>query len=263
MIKLIASDMDGTLLDEHGQVPPETYDLIRELRAHGVRFAASSGRRYDRLRQFFAPVADEMDYVASNGAQVYIGGREFDREVFSHLGLKRLVQTVCLFPNMHIALFDETKSYLLDDEALFVREVDKDLPNVERILELPDPSVGIIKASIFCEDGNVMDNAYVLERELGGQYRFMPSGSVWIDVAQPGVSKASGIQQVMEFYGARPEEVMAFGDSMNDYEIIRYVGEGCAMENARPALKAVAKRVIGPNREQAVQAELRAVLEGR
>ena len=68
MIKLIASDMDGTLLNEHGEVPPETFDLIRALRVHGVHFAASSGRRYDRLCQFFEPVRNEMDFVASNGA---------------------------------------------------------------------------------------------------------------------------------------------------------------------------------------------------
>ena len=54
-IKLIASDMDGTLLDESGMVPAETYDLILELKEHGVHFAASSGRRYDRLCEFFAP----------------------------------------------------------------------------------------------------------------------------------------------------------------------------------------------------------------
>ena len=70
MIKLIASDMDGTLLDESSQVPEETYELIRALRDRGVHFAASSGRRFDKLCQFFAPVREEMDFVASNGAQV-------------------------------------------------------------------------------------------------------------------------------------------------------------------------------------------------
>ena len=53
LFKLIASDMDGTLLDENGQVPPETYELILTLCEHGVHFAASSGRRYDSLCEFF------------------------------------------------------------------------------------------------------------------------------------------------------------------------------------------------------------------
>ncbi|MCI7631200.1 MAG: HAD hydrolase family protein, partial [Collinsella sp.] len=99
MFKLIASDMDGTLLDENGQVPPETYELILALREHGVHFAASSGRRYDRLCEFFAPVRDKMDFVAANGAQVYADGKMVDREVYSHLAIRKLAQAVATFPN--------------------------------------------------------------------------------------------------------------------------------------------------------------------
>lgn len=166
-----------------------------------------------------------------------------------------------MFPNMHLALFDRTKSYLLDDEDIFVREVDKDLPNAERIYELPSPKVNIIKATIFCDDGNVMDNAYVLQRELGDLFTFAPSGNSYIDAMQPGVSKASGIALLMDHYGIERDEVMAFGDAMNDYEIIRFVGTGCAMANGRPALQAVADRVVGCNVDHAVQTEMRRVLE--
>lgn len=262
MIKLIASDMDGTLLNELGEVPEETFDLIVALRERGVHFAASSGRRYDRLCQFFAPVREQMDFVASNGAQVYADGEQIGREVYSHLSIMRLAKTVQMFPNMHLALFDRTKSFLLDDEDKFVREVDKDLPNVERIYELPRPEVNIIKATIFCDDGNVMDNAYVLQRELGDLFTFAPSGSSYIDPMQPGISKATGIQQLMEHYGVAREEVMAFGDSMNDYEILRMAGTSVAMGNARSAIKQIATKVIGTNVDHSVQRELHALLEG-
>ena len=107
MFKLIASDMDGTLLDENGQVPPETYELILALHERGVHFAASSGRRYDRLCEFFAPVRDKMDFVAANGAQVYADGKMVDREVYSHLAIRKLAQAVRTFPNLHLALLTE------------------------------------------------------------------------------------------------------------------------------------------------------------
>lgn len=261
LIRLIASDMDGTLLDEHSEVPPETYDLILALREKGVHFAASSGRRFDRLCQFFAPVRDKMDFVAANGAQVYVDGELVDREVFSHLGIRRLAKTVGKFESPHMALFDDEKSFLLDDEDKFVREIDKDLPNAERIWYLPGPDVSILKISIYCEDGHVMDYAYALSRELGDEFLFAPSGTHWIDALQRGVNKATGIEQVMAHHGITRDEVMAFGDSMNDYEIIRFVGIGCAMANGRPALKAVANRVIGYNYDQAVQGEMRKLLE--
>lgn len=261
LIRLIASDMDGTLLDEHSEVPPETYDLILALREKGVHFAASSGRRFDRLCQFFAPVRDKMDFVAANGAQVYVDGELVDREVFSHLGIRRLAKTVGKFESLHMALFDDEKSFLLDDEDKFVREIDKDLPNAERIWYLPGPDVSILKISIYCEDGHVMDYAYALSRELGDEFLFAPSGTHWIDALQRGVNKATGIEQVMAHHGITRDEVMAFGDSMNDYEIIRFVGTGCAMANGRPALKAVANCVIGYNYDQAVQGEMRKLLE--
>ncbi len=260
MIKLIACDMDGTLLDENGNLPEGTYDLILELAHAGIRFTAASGRRYDTLRSMFSPVADSMDFVASNGAQVYARGTLVDREVFSHAAAKRLKCVVDMFDTLHLALFDETLSFLLDDEERFEREIDKNLPNPCRVYDVPSPDTSIVKASIYCDEA-LMDMAYVLERELGDDFVFAPSGSRWIDVMQRGVSKATGIAQVMQAYGIPADEVMAFGDSMNDYEIMRMVGTSCAMGNGRSAIKQIATRVIGPNTEQSVQRELRALLD--
>ena len=260
MIKLIACDMDGTLLDENENLPEGTYDLILELAHAGIRFTAASGRRSDTLRSMFSPVADSMDFVASNGAQVYARGTLVDREVFSHAAAKRLKCVVDMFDTLHLALFDETLSFLLDDEERFEREIDKNLPNPCRVYAVPSPDTSIVKASIYCDEA-LMDMAYVLERELGDDFVFAPSGSRWIDVMQRGVSKATGIAQVMQAYGIPADEVMAFGDSMNDYEIMRMVGTSCAMGNGRSAIKQIATHVIGPNTEQSVQRELRALLD--
>ena len=131
MLKLIASDMDGTMLDANECVPDGTYELILRLREEGVRFAATSGRRFDTLCELFEPIVDCMDFVASNGAQVIVEGELVDLEVFSHAAVKRLARVVDLFDTMHLALFDETRSYLLDDEARFEREVDKNLSGGE------------------------------------------------------------------------------------------------------------------------------------
>lgn len=259
MIKLIASDMDGTLLDGEGNVPPETFDLIRRLNAAGIGFVASSGRRFDTLQDMFAPVANQMDFVASNGAQVMVAGKLIDREVFSHAALRRLKSVVDLFDSLHLAIFDRKITYLLDDEARFERELDKNLPNPVRALELPDPNTSIIKASIYCDEA-IMDMAYILERELGNDFVFAPSGRKWIDIMQRGVSKATGIRQVMEAHNVQPSEIMAFGDAMNDYEILRMVGTSVAMGNARSAIKEIATKVIGTNTEHAVQREIAALL---
>ena len=260
MIKLIASDMDGTLLDENGVVPEETYDLIIRLKRAGIRFAVASGRRLDTLCDFFDPIVNEVDYVASNGAQVFVNQKLIDCETFSHAALLRLCSVVDSHRNLHLAVFDRKMTYLMDNENHFMPELDKNLPNPVRAYELPAPDTGIVKASIYCDDA-LMDMAYILERELGGDFVFAPSGEKWIDVMQRGVSKATGIRQVMSAYGVAPSEVMAFGDAMNDYEILRLVGTSVAMANGRSAIKQIASKVIGTNAEHSVQRELEAVLK--
>ncbi len=259
MIKLIASDMDGTLLDETQSVPEGTFDLVLRLRDAGISFVASSGRRYDTLHEMFEPIADCMDFVASNGAQVVVGGKFVDVEVFSHAAVRRLARAVDLFDTLHLALFDSTNSYLLDDEERFEREMDKNLPNPVRALEVPSPEVNILKASVYCDE-DVMDMAYALTRELGEDFVFAPSGRKWIDVMQRGVNKATGIEQVMSAHGVQASELMAFGDSMNDYEILRMAGTSCAMGNGRSAIKQISTKVIGTNAENSVQRELHALL---
>ena len=259
MIKFIASDMDGTFLDENECVPDGAFDLILRLREAGVRFAATSGRRFDTLCELFEPIVDCMDFVASNGAQVVVEGELVDLEVFSHAAVKRLAGVVDMFDTMHLALFDETRSYLMDDEERFEREVDKNLPNPVRVLDVPSPRTSILKASVYCDDA-VMDMAYILTRELDDDFVFAPSGRKWIDVMQRGVSKATGVGQVLDAHGIRPEEMMAFGDSMNDYEILRMAGTSVAMGNARSAIKQIAAKTIGTNVEHGVQNELRKVL---
>lgn len=259
MIKLIASDMDGTLLDEKSQLLPETFQLIERLREHGIRFVAASGRRLDTLQEYFKPVEGKVDFVASNGAQVVMDGLLIDNEIFSRTALHRLKEVVDLFDNLHLAVFDRKTSYLLEDRSLYTPEFDKDMP--EPVVEgIPGAEVNIIKASVNCK-GPIMDMAYVLTREMGDDFVFAPSGTQWIDVMQRGVNKATGIEQILSLQEIDYSEVMAFGDSMNDYELLRRVGLGCAMENGRPALKSIATRVIGTNAEHAVQKELKALLD--
>ena len=81
-----------------------------------------------------------------------------------------------MFDTLHLALFDETLSFLLDDEERFEREIDKNLPNPCRVYDVPSPDTSIVKASIYCDEA-LMDMAYVLERELGDDFVFAPSGS--------------------------------------------------------------------------------------
>ena len=106
-----------------------------------------------------------------------------------------------------------------------------------------------------------MDMAMILEREMGDRLSFMPSGETWIDVVPRGVNKATGLEQIRRYYGISRDQIAVFGDSMNDYAMLRYAGNAYVMDNARYALKTIASKVIAPNTEQGVQKEMRRILE--
>lgn len=73
MIRLIATDLDGTLLQKDGTLPEGTFEVVDELKRLGIRFAASSGRQYGNLRRLFGPVAADMAFVCENGRTVHDG----------------------------------------------------------------------------------------------------------------------------------------------------------------------------------------------
>ena len=73
-IRLIAADMDGTLLDSRSRLPAGIFPMIRELTGRGIRFVIASGRQYYNLESLFRPVADRLTFVAENGAAVFEKG---------------------------------------------------------------------------------------------------------------------------------------------------------------------------------------------
>lgn len=261
-IKMIACDMDGTLLDEHAHVPEETFDLIERLHEKGIMFVANSGRRVSTLRWMFEPVVDKIDLIGSLGSEVWAEGKLIGREVFSYSAIIRLHRVCQEIPCLHLALYTEEECFLLDDQSAFVRELDKDLPDAQRRFDPPGPEINLIKASVCVESSDqLMDMAYVLERELGDAFMFMPSGERWIDVTPKNVNKATALAQLCGYYGLTRYNVAAFGDSLNDYTMLRFAGSPYIMGNARFAVRQLPGTLIGTNREHAVQQEMAKLLE--
>ena len=268
MIRLIASDMDGTLLDGNSKVPHETFGLIHDLWSEGVRFCVSSGRPYSFLRMVFAPVADEMDFVCNNGAVVWVQGTRIAREVFSYGALMKLKALVDRFDILHLNASDSHGGYLMDTGEKRDRFLnDNPWARQHMSLEQPGPETNFIyggvhmdRAALERDDVSIMDFAYILNMELGDFFTFAPTDARGIDVFPAHVSKATGIRHVMEYYDVWRSEVMAYGDAMNDYEIMRMVGHLIAMGNALYGLKQVCERVIETNLEHGVQKDLARLL---
>jgi Cof subfamily protein (haloacid dehalogenase superfamily) len=255
--------MDGTLFDAPGHVPIETYGLVRELKEHGIHFAASSGRRLEELTEPFGPVFDEMDFVCSNGAEVYVGGKLIDREIFSHDALLRLGEVVNQFDNLHLLAHASSVTYCFDPPQKYEHLPRRRTPTRDLMLdETPGPEVHIYNGVIMCEDRDLIpDIVYALGVELGDVWTFAWTGGRGIDYMPKNVSKSNGIRKLIRHYLLTPDEVMVYGDSMNDYDILRYVGHPVVMGNGLYGVKQIAERVIETNKEHGVQKDIRRLLD--
>lgn len=262
MIRLIASDMDGTLLDEHVHVPPETFELIDELASVGVRFCVSSGRAYTTLIEMFAPVVDKIDFICSNGAEIHVQGTCIVKERFSTSAMLEIAQLVNMFDAHHFVSDGERYLAYDDSQEKFERLQSATNEDVSAFVrDLPRPGEHIQTAWVISERfTDINDLAYILNLEVGDRFTFNCT-SVGMDLSVKGINKGAALRRVMRHYGIEADEVMAYGDSMNDYEMLREVGHPVVMANAFYVPKQLAQRIIESNVEHGVQRDMRRVIE--
>lgn len=240
MIRLIASDIDGTLLP-YGEttIPPALFDEVFRLQKKGILFCPASGRQYTSLRSLFAPVADTVPFLCENGAVVFgpgspgpiLGKTAMDRE--QALALCREIYAL---PELEVLICGADTSYLCpkgDAIATLVRDF---VGNNTVLLSAPeDVPEDITKVSAFCPQKNPEAVLAELGPRWGRVFRAAVAGEVWLDFTL--ADKGVGLTQLCAALGIGLDEVMAFGDNFNDVAMLELAGRPYLMENAAPALK--------------------------
>lgn len=256
MIKLIATDMDGTLLTTDKRMPKDILPVVRALKEKGIAFAVASGRQYAALRRDLHELVDDVIFIAENGALIMENDRQLHIEALpAHLvpdilaavkGLSGVYAVVCCADG---ALVDASA------DPDFVREMAMYYNNAQVVPDLAAFCSGMknICKIAFCDKGRAAAHVLpVLERELGGGLSVILSGEDWVDIMKPGVHKGSAMAMLQTQRGLAKEDCMAFGDYLNDYELLMSVGESYAMKNALPELKQIAKHIAPGNDEDGV-----------
>lgn len=265
MIRLIASDMDRTLLDENARIPEETYGLIRELRKVGVHFCVCSGRPTNFLLDLWQEALGEIDIVCSNGSQVFVDGELVSHTPYPRADVERLARVLERYDDLHADMYAaDGRDYGLDvpGSAKAQRFLDNFAWIPGTVVGMPAEDVDITAGAIVSEDtaSDMRAPAASLAEELGDAFQFLPLGTNVMDVVPRGISKATGLQQVMDIHGVTRDEVAGYGDSMNDIDFLRHVGHPVAVSNAFPEVKAIAERIIESNVEHGVQRDMARIL---
>lgn len=236
MVKLIACDIDGTLLSGYGsEVAPAVFEQIRRLTGLGVYFCPTSGRQLTSQRRVFAPVAGDLTYVCENGAVIFAP----DGSVLSKTEMERgaaleLCRDILDIPGCEIQISGEDRSYLCPRSGEIVRLMRDTVGNNVTILsspeEVPEP---IVKIAAYYTAGSDKIEP-LLAPKWSGRFRTAISGAEWLDFNS--TDKGGGLRRVCAILGVPLSETIAFGDSFNDASMLSAAGTGYIKETAAPEL---------------------------
>lgn len=229
-IKLIASDMDGTLLmNGNRQVTEEQLDVIEEVLDQGMFFVPASGRQYTNLRNNFEPVKDRLIYICENGGLVkYKGETLYKASIDRQLGLD-IMQDIYDRENCEVLLSGEETSYLLPKSDEYVDYMINSVKNnVTIIKDFNDVNEEFIKISVYCKEGIDLHSAYFHDR-WSKLTQDTVSGKCWQDFVPSGVHKGKALKLIQDEFGISPDETMCFGDNYNDLEMFKVSRHSFAM----------------------------------
>lgn len=271
MIKLIASDMDGTLLNNNHDIDKETVEAIRKAEEAGIIFAISTGREYESVKPILDKHNIKAQCILSNGAEYRDEeGNILDKVNINEESAKRVIDileknnlSARIFTNKGVfttstreealkEVMYRTMSFnpdLTEDEA---REISENLgffiglQYIEDINKFFEEGIEIRKFVAFNKDIDLIDKMKKVISEIEG----LAISSSFIDnieITDINAQKGIILEQVAVKMGIDREEVMILGDSFNDYSMFEIFEETVAMENAIPEVKAVAKYITDTN----------------
>lgn len=238
MIRLIASDIDGTLLPYGASaIPEDIFEEIHRLERGGILFCPASGRQYTSLRRLFAPVADKVPFLCENGAVVYGPGSPgpvLGKTVMDRTLAEQLCRQILALRGVEVLISGQDTSYLCPKEPEIRSVMEGKGNNIVLVSRPEDVPEDIVKIAAYCP-GRIDETWRVLSRRWGGRFHTAVAGAEWVDFTV--ADKGTGLTRLCTALGIGLDEVMAFGDNFNDVSMLSAVGQPWLMEGADPALK--------------------------
>ncbi len=243
MIKLIVSDMDGTLLNTNHEFPKDFMRLFKTLQQREITFCVASGRQYTSLLQFFAPIKEQMSFIAQNGTLLMRNDKVLYENTLSPYHLQRILSVVKPSSQVAVGLYSRAHTYLFPTTPYAesqVRIYNTSVIKVSDLSEVPEPISQVSLYDPINARTNTLPTFSVLAQE---GLTITLSGTHWIDITNAGANKGEALVALQKALEITPEQTMAFGDHLNDIQMMRQASFSYAMKNAEEEVKAVANYI--------------------
>lgn len=251
-IKLVVSDMDGTLLDSNHELATSFFDTYNKLKEKNILFMAASGRQYFSIANKFTPILDDITIIAENGAFIKRNNTELLVEAIDITLLKDVIEHARTLPDTYIVLCGKNGAYIEQDSEIFInyfKEFYSRYFLVDDVLK--DNSDSFFKIAIYNPYG-AEANLYPNFEQFKNDLQVKISGEFWVDIMPFNINKGNAINYIQKLHNISKEETLVFGDYLNDIEMFEEAGVSIAMENAHPKLKAIATQITKSNNDNGV-----------
>jgi hypothetical protein len=242
MIKLIASDLDGTLIPEGTQeIEPGFEEVLEELLDRGYLFYAASGRQYANMYRKLERFADRIGFVCENGALAMEQGRQQFIQEIPWETARRIAEDILSFPQTEICLSGIKACYIQPRTEWFEHQMFHVLKNDNVIFrDLDEIDDRIVKIAMYVHDFS--ENAGRIREFLSEKYGtyadFVRGGNDWIDMILKDSGKGRALRAVLEEKDISPDEIMVFGDNQNDISMLEMTKNSYAMAHSMKDVQA-------------------------
>ena len=270
-IRVIATDMDGTLLDPKGQLDlPRLEKILDKLDQCDIRFVIATGNEVHRMRQLLGHLAERVVLVVANGARIFENDELLQAQTWDDAMVDKALghfkgrecQDQFVVTAMNGGFVKKGTVFTELDKFMTPEMIEKLYQRMNFVDEF-DPNLfgGVLKMSMVVGEERLDSVLQEVNDLFDGRVRAVSSGYGCIDILQDGIHKAWGLVELLKRWNLKPEQIMAFGDSENDIEMLELAGISYAMENAEEAVKRVATKVAPANSQAGVYQVLENWLE--
>ncbi|MEV5313173.1 Cof-type HAD-IIB family hydrolase [Streptomyces sp. NPDC052610] len=262
-IRLVVTDMDGTLLDDDKRAPDGLWETLGLLRERGVVFSPASGRQYATLAREFARAADGMVFIAENGTYVVRDGVELSSDPLAPDVVAGIVAAVRRLAGSGVDLgavvCGKKSAYVERSDEPFLAEVRRYYVENRIVEDVTAVDDDILKVALY-DFGPAERTTAPALAAFAGTHQVVVSGEHWVDVMNRTADKGAAVRRLQRDLGITPAQTMVFGDYLNDLQMMDTAEWSFAMANAHPDVIRRARHLAPSNNDDGVLRTIRRVL---
>lgn len=262
-VKLVVSDMDGTLLNDSGVVSPRFFELFEKLKENDIQFIAASGRQYFSIIDKLRPISNDITVIAENGGYVVKEEQELHTCCLDTETTKDLIATMRKINDAHIVLCGKKKAYVEDKDSRFLNIFNEYYARYELVDDLMEIGDDVFFKIAVYSFGGSETTTYPKVKHLEDQIKVKVSGENWLDLSHKDADKGRALNMLQEKLGISREETLVFGDYNNDLEMLALADFSYGMRNSHPAVLKAVKFTTGSNNDFGVENVLQQLIFAR